>query len=235
MNDKIKGLILRINDYKDNDLLLQVLTKEHSIISLIGKSSKKITSKQHFYEGCLYEFMIDYKDSKTIYSLHNSKLIKAYYDLNNTKLFSFKNILFEMILKSRETLDLECFDNICFVLDNLNDDNKYLLGSLFVSYMNRLHGINPNVDECVSCKNKRVVAISNLLGGFLCEEHKGAEIIRSIDTLKRFRLISKAKFKDYTIIKDNKYEFLDFKILIEFFMSNSSISLKTYDFYTKVM
>ena len=64
MNDKIQGLVLRINDYKDNDLMLQVITKSNGIISLVGKSSKKITSKQHFYEGCLYEFLIDYKDNQ---------------------------------------------------------------------------------------------------------------------------------------------------------------------------
>lgn len=235
MNDKIQGLVLRISDYKDNDLLLQVLTRDHSILSLIGKSSKKITSKQHFYEGCLYEFLIDYKDTKTIYSIHNSKLIKAYYDLNNTKLFSLKNILFEIILKSRELIEEKTFDNLLETLIKMNDDNKYLLVSLFVSYMNRLHGINPNVDECVVCKNKKVVSISNSLGGFLCLEHKGIEAIREVDTLKRFRLISKAEFKDYEVMKNNKYEFLDFKLLIEFFMANTSLNLKTYDFYTKVM
>ena len=235
MNDKITGLVLRISDYKDSDELLQVLSKEHSIISLIGKSSKKITSKQHFYEGCLYEFLIDYKDNKTIYSIHGSKLIKPYYDLNNTQLFSFKNIFFEMIIKSRELLEEDTFENIVFVLDELNDNNKYLLGSLFVSYMNRLHGINPNVDECVVCKNKMVVSISNTLGGFLCLDHKGIEEIRSVETLKKFRLINKAKFKDYKVIKENKYDFIDFKLVIEFFMLNSSINLKTYDFYKKVM
>lgn len=235
MNDKINGLVLRISDYKDNDLLLQVLTRDYSILSLIGKSSKKITSKQHFYEGCLYEFLIDYKDTKTIYSIHNSKLIKAYYDLNNTKLFSFKNVLFETILKSRELIEEKTFENILEVLEKMNDDNKYLIGSLFISYMNKLHGINPNVDECVICKNKKVVSISNSLGGFLCLDHKAAETVREIDTLKKFRLISKAGFKDFDLIKNNKYEFLDFKLVIEFFIANTTINLKTYDFYTKVM
>ena len=234
MNDKIQGLVLRINDYKDNDLMLQVITKSNGIISLVGKSSKKITSKQHFYEGCLYEFLIDYKDNKTIYSIHNSKLIKAYYDLNNTKLFSFKNILFETILKSKELVEENTFDNILFVLDKINEDNRYLLGSMFVSYMNKLHGINPNTDECVVCGSKKVVSISNNLGGFLCEEHHLPEVIRDVDTLKRFRLVSKAKFKDYDVIKDNIYNLNDFKIIIEFFMNNSSLSLKTYDFYMKV-
>lgn len=235
MNDKVKALVLRISDYKDNDLMLQVISEDKGILSFIAKSAKKISSKQHFYEGCLYEFMIDYKDTKTIYGIHGSKLLKSYFDLNNTKLFSFKNILFETIVRSKELYEQEMYNNIIFTLDNINDDNKYLLGSLFISYMCKVNGINPNVDECVVCKNKKVVSISYNLGGFLCVDHLNGEPIQSIDTLKRFRLISKADFKDFDIIKENKYDFNDFKLIIEFFETNASLILKTYDFYRKVM
>ena len=72
MNDKINGFVLAQNDYKDNDLLLQVLTKEYGILSLVAKAAKKINSKNHFLPLCLYEFIIDYKDGKTIYFLHLS-------------------------------------------------------------------------------------------------------------------------------------------------------------------
>lgn len=235
MNDKIKGLILRISDYKDSDQMLQVLTEEDGILSLIGKSSKKITSKQHFFEGCVYEFIIDFKDNKTIYGIHGSKLINSYYDLNNTSLFSFKNILFDVIYKSRELIEYDTYKNILTVLNNINDSNKYLLGSLFISYMCKVHGIIPNVDECVVCKNKKVVGISNRLGGFLCQEHINGEEIHDIDTLKRFRLISKAEFKDLDVIKNNEYSFNDFKIITDFFIENSSINLKTYEFYKTIV
>lgn len=235
MNDRIEGLVLRISDYKDNDLMLQVLTKEHEILSLIGKSSKKMTSKQHFFEACLYEFIIDYKDTKTIYSIHGSKLIKSFYDVNNTLLFSFKNIFFEMILKSRGLIEKNSYENTVFLLERINDDNKYLLGSLFVSYMLELHGIKPNVDECVVCHGKKVVGISNSLGGFLCLEHIGSAVIRDVVTLKKIRLIVKAHFKDYELIKNNNYNFNDFQILIEFFETNSYIELKTYHFYKNLI
>ncbi|MDO5440551.1 MAG: DNA repair protein RecO [Erysipelotrichaceae bacterium] len=235
MNDKIKGIVLRIQDYKDNDLMLQVLTEDKGILSLIAKSAKKFTSKQHFFEGCLYEYIIDYKDNKTIYGIHGSKLLNSYTELDNTKLFSFKNILSEMTIKSKELIEYDTFNNFDFVLKNINDTNKYLLGSLFVSYMCRLHGVIPNVDECVTCKSKKVVAISSRAGGFLCLDHLNGEAIQDVNTLKRFRLISKASFKDYELIKDNEYSFNDFKLITDFFMDNASLNLKSYDFYKKVM
>lgn len=234
MNDKVEGLILKTQDYKDNDLMLFVLTKDLGIFSFIGKASKKITTKQHFFEGSTYEFIYDYKDNKTIYSIHGSKLIKNYYDLNDTKLFAFKNILFEAVLKSKELIEKGTYNNLIFVLDSINHNNKYLLGSLFMSYLCKLHGICPNVDECVVCKNKKVVSIANNLGGFVCLEHLSGLKPLDLDTLKRFRLITKADFKDYEVIKKNPYSLNDFKLISEFFIENSSINLKAYDFYLKI-
>ena len=234
MNDKIKGIVLRKQDYKDNDLLLYCLCEEKGILTLIAKSAKKYTAKQHFFEGSIYEFIIDYKDNKAMYSLHGSKLIHNYYDVDNMKLLSFKNILFEMVIKSRELFEEEMYENLKFVLGNINEENKFLLGSLFVSYMCKVHGIIPNVDECVICKSKKVVSISNNLGGFLCIDHLNGENIKDINTLKRFRLISKARFKDYDVIKENEYVYEDFKLICDFFINNSSLDLKSYDFYKKV-
>lgn len=234
MNDKIKGIVLRISDYKDNDLLLCTLCEDKGVLSLVGKSAKKITAKQRFFEGSIYEFIIDYKEDKTMYSLHGSKIINSYYDLDNIKLLSLKNILFELVIKSKELYENEMYDNLKFVLENMNEDNKFLLSSLFISYMCKVHGIIPNVDECVICKSKKVVAISNHLGGFLCIDHLNGENIKDVSTLKRFRLISKANFKDYEVIKENEYNYEDFKLITDFFIENSSLDLKTYEFFRKV-
>ena len=80
MNDKIKGFVLSLSDYKEADVLMQVLTKDYGILSLVGKSAKKLSSKNHFLPTCLYEFILDYKDGKTIYSIHGSRLLENYFE-----------------------------------------------------------------------------------------------------------------------------------------------------------
>lgn len=235
MNDKIKAVVLKIQDYKESDLMLQVISEDKGFLSLIGKSAKKISAKQHFFEGSVYEFMIDYRDTKTIYSIHGSKLLKNNIDIDNAKLFAYKNILLEATFKSKELYELEMFNNLEFVLSNINDDNKYLLGSLYFSYLCKVHGVVPNVDECVICKSKKVVAISNRGGGFLCIDHLNGENVLDVNTLKRFRLIVKADFKDYEVIKTNEYNLNDFKLISDFFMNNTDINLKALDFYNKVI
>lgn len=231
MIEKIECVVLRIQDYKDNDLLLHVISKDRGFLSIVARSAKKMTSKQKFFESCLYEFIIDYKDMKTIYTNMGSKLLKSYYDLSDTNLMSYKNIFFDLLLKSKELYEPEMFNNLLIFLNNIDNSNKYMIGSLFVSYLSLTHGIIPNVDECVVCKNKKVVSISNQFGGFLCLEHSSGTLPQDINTLKKFRLITKARFKDLDIIRDNEYVFNDFKLVIDFFLHNTGLLSKPYDFY----
>ena len=228
MNDKIKGFVLSQSDYKEADVLMQVLTKEYGILSLVGKSAKKLSGKNHFLPLCLYEFIIDYKDGKTIYSVHGSRLLENYFEDGDIEMMSFKNMLSELTMKNR---DIDTFDELCFVFQHLNKENRYLLGSMFVSYLIRQFGITPIVDRCALCDSQKVVALSKRHGGFLCLEHLGGEEILPVETLKKFRLMIKGSFKDYEVLKDFAFEYRDFCLLLDFFLENADLRLRSYVFY----
>lgn len=234
MNDKVNGLILRISDYKENDLLLDVITSDRSFLSLVARGAKKINGKKHYLNLCLYEFIIDYKDNKTMYTIHNSKLLKSYYNDNDLKLNAFKNIIMELTLKSKELYETIMYDNVLFSLDKLNSDNTFLIGSLYLSYLLKLYGINPVVDKCVVCSNKNVMSISNRLGGFVCKDHLNGLDPLDIDTLKKFRLINKASFENYDVIKDIQFTNMDFDILMNFYLDNSDNNIKAYKLYKEL-
>ena len=119
MNDRINAIVLSINEYRENDLLLNCLCKEAGFISIVARSARKITSHSHFYEGNSYEFIINLKDGKNIYTAHGNKLLKNFYDLNNLKLMSFKNIIFEMTLKSREFYEESMYDNLYILISSI--------------------------------------------------------------------------------------------------------------------
>ena len=95
----------------------------------------------------------------------------------------------------------------------------------------RKFGIAPMVDGCVICGNKKVAALSNSHGGFLCTDHLNGEILQDVDTLKKFRLINKAEFRNYDVIKDYDYKFRDFDLLMSFYLDHSDLKLRSYDFY----
>lgn len=228
MNNKVCGFVLSQSDYKESDILMQVLTKEYGIISLVGKASKKLDSKNHFLPMCVYEFMIDYKDGKTIFSIHGSKLIKSYFEDSDIDMMSFKSILVEASLKNK---DVDTYEQLIFVFDRLNKTNKYLLGSMYFSYLIKCFGVMPVVDGCTVCGNKKVVSLSNNNGGFVCEKHTDGLAILPVDRLRKFRLIIKGEFKDYDVLKDFVYDVNDFYLVVNFFLENAYLKLKSYDFY----
>ena len=196
MRDKIRALVLSIEDYRDNDLMLKCLSKNEGFVTIISKSAKKISTSSHYYPGNIYEFIIDLKDNKTMYLSLGNKLIKNYYDINNLKLLAFKNVLFELCLKSKELYVPDLYTNLEILLQQISDENMYLLGTLFISFCLRLHGLSPQVDGCVVCQNKKVVGISQSLGGFVCENHLLSNKRLDAEVLKKF------PFADFKVICD---------------------------------
>ena len=228
MNDKITAFVLSESDYREADILMQVYTKEYGIISLIGKAAKKISGKNHFLPMCLYEFIIDYKDGKDIFTVHGYKLLENYFEDKDIQMMSFKSLICELALKNRE---INSFEELCFLFRHLNEENRYLLGSMYVSYIIKRFGITPVVDGCALCGANKVVAISKRQGGFLCYEHLNGEEVLPVETLKKFRLIIKGKFKDYEVLKQFDYDKRDFILLMDFYLANSDARIKSYDFF----
>ncbi|MBQ6559584.1 MAG: DNA repair protein RecO [Erysipelotrichaceae bacterium] len=228
MNDKVNGLVLSLNDYHENDVMMKALTREYGILSFVGKAAKKLNSKNHFFPLCLYEFIIDYKDGHTMYTIHGSKLLKDYWSDSAFDLLNFKNILLELTMKNSE---IPAYDELLFVLNHIDDQNKYLLGGIYVSFLMKEFGVTPMVDHCVLCGNTKVVAISNRHGGFLCQNHLQGEENLPVERLKRFRLLARADRSKYEMISNIDIDMKDFTILLDFFLANSDMQLKTYRFY----
>lgn len=228
MNDKINGFVLSSSDYKEADVLMQVLTKEYGIISLVGKAGKKLDSKNHFLPMCVYEFIIDYKQGKTIYSVHGSKLIDNFFEDENIELMSLKNILIEATLKNK---DINTYEELYFVFKKINMQNRYLLSSMFFSYLTKQFGVMPVVDGCAMCGYKKVVSLSNVNGGFVCEKHTNGLPNLPVERLKKFRLIIKGEFKDYDVLSQFDYDINDFYLIANFFFENAYLKLKSYEFY----
>lgn len=235
MISNIKGIIIRIRDYKDNDQLLDVLTSEYGVISLIARGTKKPKAKLHYLISSLYEFSFDYKENHTMFMIINSSLIKSYIAYDDALMNAFISIFYEIIFKFKDFSNSETYDNLEFLLNNLSHSNHLLLGSIFISYIMRINGIIPYVDGCVVCNKRRVVSISNDLGGFVCEEHSQSNPYFDIELLKDFRIICKATYKDYEAIKGYKISEALFDALCQFFMYNSDVKLKSYEFYMRVI
>ena len=58
--------------------------------------------------------------------------------------------------------------------------------------------------------------------------------IMESEALKKFRLINKANFNNYGLINNVEYTKEDFRLNMDFFIFNSDIKLKTYEFFNSM-
>lgn len=242
MNEKVNAIVLTQNDYREADYLLKVLTKEYGLLTFVAKGAKKMNSKNAvccmpFTEAI---YVINYEDNKDIFSIHNSSLVRS-----NTKFSENLNIscmaqmMCEIIVKTIDNNSNyetdELFNLLLFCLEKIDNNNYYLVTCLYISNILKILGIDPVVDECVVCGDTKVIAISNVSGGFVCKNCSSdvSSTIYEPIFLRKFRLINKATTDNFDILaKLESYNETDLKILVDFLIEHSGISLLSWVFFT---
>ncbi len=246
MNDKVTGLILKQSDYKDYSVILTVLTKEYGKLSIVASGIRKPTSKNagRVLPYTKSEFLIDYKQEKTIFTLKNVSLIQSYknihFDLNLSTCASMMSEITDAFVMQGNECEysqeiFEALDTSFTLLENKKDPMTILC--LFCSNVMKYFGIGVDVDECVHCGSKLVQAISVKDGGFLCKECAQKENISLKDalSLKRFRLVCKAGLEHYEIVEQAGGASLDdLKILMQIMHTYTGIQIRSFVLLSRI-
>ncbi len=246
MNDRIEGIILKQTDYKDNALIVTVLTKEKGKISFIASGVKKISSKNagNILPYMQSEFLYDDKEGKTIFRMRTAKAVKLWRFIHE----DFEcSLAAQLACQIADVMTYEDSDNLftSFVydqlyeaLDRMNNKNKTdIILAVYLANILREAGIGPDVDECVLTGDTNVVAISVNEGGFLCRDcaDKMGISYDSVTDLRKFRLINKAKLENYEVLSqamENAYHELN--LLIEFLRIHGGVELTAYELYSRI-
>lgn len=239
MNDKSQGIILSVSDYRDNDLICQVLFKEYGLLSIVAKGAKKITSKNAYslLPSSLSEMMFDYKEHKTIFTLKSANLVHSYYQdddiIKITGLQLILDIAKHAIVGSDNTDKI--YDLLLETLKYSETNDIIHVLAIYLAHMAKIVGISPYVDGCVKCNDSKVVTISKEDGGFLCLRHAINLPKYSIDVLKKFRLVNKMNFEHINLLGDLQYDYQDLDYIANFFIQNSFINIKSYNFFKTIL
>lgn len=80
---KTRGIVLKTQDYKENDKLLWILTEEHGKVSVIAKGARKNKNKNfsNTLPFCFGEYVL-FK-GRALYSLNEGKIIDSFQDILN--------------------------------------------------------------------------------------------------------------------------------------------------------
>lgn len=239
MNDKALGIVISVSDYRDNDLICQVLFREFGLLSIVAKGAKKITSKNAYslLPASLSEMMFDYKEHKTIFTLKNANLIHSYYQDDNIIKISALQLILDVVKHA-----IVGNDNIYDIYDLLLETLKYSetndivdVLAIYLAHMAKIIGISPYVDGCVKCNEPKVVTISKEDGGFLCMRHAINLPKYEVDVLKKFRLVNKMNFEHINLLRDVDYNYQDLDYVVNFFIQNSFINIKSYNFFKTIL
>ncbi len=247
MNDKYLGIILKQNDYKENDALISVLLKGLGKFSFSCRGVRKLTSKNsmNIRPFLSSEILFDYNENKTIFSLKNANTVKNRRHINEDIVkMSLASLVCQIvdvtILNDDEYIIDDVFEMLDFILDRVNDDKHEILATcLFISLYLKLLGIKPNVDECALCGNTKIIGISLEEGGFVCGDCANKAVLYKnidIENIRKFRIINKAELINYKKLKEiDNYNKTDLNILVRFFEFHSGIKLKSYEFVSSIL
>ncbi len=247
MNDKLAVIILNQQEYRENDALVFVLSKEKGYQTFLAKGIRKLESKNSY--ACspfsFSEFRYDEKEGSDFQLLHEASMLESNRLLRENLVKStVASVLAEAVLQIvKEGLDHEGSSELYNLLEVLlkdlrEEDHPYLVLGFFYARLADLLGFSPMVDGCAICSAQKVNSIAVADGGFICPDCRveTQTPIYDPDILKQFRYLAKAELANFealaaavTIKKETA------EIYRDFIVEHAGMRLKSWAFLEKVL
>lgn len=220
-----EGLVLKIQPYQENDLLVSVYFKCYGKISMLARGARKPKSKNasSLMPGMYSEFVFILKEGLS--RLMKASPVKIFrYLEGNLEAMACAQLMMEYLYRSvpDRQPNVQHYHFTSQVLSRLEEGYPYLLVYFFeAAYILKDCGSALMVDHCVFCDDSRHIAsISIIDGGFVCQDHMhGTMIAYSKRILRSFRLINRLDIshidlcqvepEDYPVLKKIMDDFLD--------------------------
>lgn len=230
MTRLIKGIILRKQDYRENDRLFVIYTDELGKISAVAKGVRKIKSKMagHLELFSIVDLML--APGKIYYQIAGADREKNFLniksDLGKTVLGSFCLEILDIFTKNDhpDFKIYEVLSEILEIFDNAKNKNffqLYALSKFFVLKLLSTLGWTPELYTCVKCK-KKITPSGNFFdaarGGILCGQCGKNGLSISATIIKIFRFVLKNDFKKISALKINKANVKESAKIIDTFM-----------------
>lgn len=173
---KLQGIVIKKNDYKENANLITLLTKDGKI-SLIVRGSKKINSVTRNYTNLFTKMNFNATSNLKLNTLTEGSIINSYININtDLDKINVGLLILEKINKlTDEVLNQELLYNfVSTILDKLeNTQYPNTLLTLFDVKLLYLLGVTPEFKECTICRKKDIkdYVFSIINGGIICKSH----------------------------------------------------------------
>jgi len=238
--EKVEGIIINERDYSESSKIVDVITKEHGLISFIAKGSRKLKSNLRGISAKLTYayFHIYYKEGKisTLIDadiIDNLRVIKS--DLMKISYATFLCELVSQVIKQavvKKDFDIIYDDFIASLLKINEGYNEIVISNILELKVLPYLGVTPMLDQCAVCGDvTSIITVNADKYGFLCDKCRTDEYIVSEKTIKLLRMlyyvdiskISKLEISDKVVNEIN--HFID-----EFYDKHTGLYLKSKQF-----
>ena len=217
---EVTGIIVNETNYGETSKILNVITKEKGLISLMAKGCKNIKSPLRSTTSKLTfgTFIIYYKENK-ISTLKEVTVLDNFINIKkDIARISYATYILELsegVIKQNNNKQI--FELLIQSLKKINEgfDPLVIMNILELKYLEFL-GVMPVIDACAVCgKKTNIVTLSSFKGGYVCKECYTNENIVSDKTIKLIRMfyyVDIEKISKIDISKKSKNEiniFLD--------------------------
>ncbi len=231
MTRQARGIILKKNDYRENDRLFIIYTDEFGKIEAIAKGVRKIKSKMAGHLDLFSEIDLMVAPGKTYYQIagadQRKKFINIRKDLAKTVLGSFCLEAVDNFTKPGHP-DYKIYALIGEFLNILNGSeekkflNNYALSKFFIIKLMSILGWEPELYSCLKCKNK-IVPEGNFFdaarGGLFCKKCGREGIPISAAGIKILRFVLKKDSGYFPAIKISKKQLKETAAIIDCFLA----------------
>lgn len=206
MITKVEGIILKESPYGDTSKIIQVLTKEYGLISIMCKGAKSVKSKLRastllFTYG---DFYIYYKENK-LSNLTNVDVLDIFPNIrSNITLIGYISYLSDLTIQVlKQAQNASIYNDLMEAIKKIekNYDPMIITNIIELKFLPYL-GVGISLDGCALCGNKNeIVTIDGDSGGYICKNCYTNEIIVDSKTLKLLRMYYLIDIKSISEIK----------------------------------
>lgn len=234
--DEIEGLVLGVNDYKDADGIIRLLTPDDELRSVYARGIQRESSKNRRLSLPFSKIRVSYlpKYSRNmLYLSHGSS--ESYAHRINDSLTDQSVCFVIRDLISEDTVYQGIYSDVENMWDGFNrrDLKKgFLYACLILSYLIRKMGIEPSFEGCVLCgKTDHLVTLSKEEGGLVCSECRTEEMpLIPVERLRALRALFKAGRRNIPVLNEHfSYDLADVLFLcswIEYHMDRTYPSIR---------
>ena len=220
MVDKIEGIVISEQVYGETSKIINILTPDKGIIGVMAKGARKLKSDLSSVSSKLSYgyFNLYYKPDK-LSTLVSVDVINSFKNIRkDIKKISYASFLLELSSQvMKHNPNKYIFDYLISALKKIDEDFDAMVitNILELKYLDLL-GVMPILDSCSGCgSTSNIVTLSNIKGGYVCQNCLTNEKIVSEKTIKLIRMfyyvdidkISKLDISD--LCKNEINEFLD--------------------------